>query len=56
MAISAGDAERSERQRHWVLSLANDQGFEYVTEVLNSMIEYSVSGKNKANRGVTFKG
>jgi|TARA_R110000824_G_scaffold205274_6_gene390083 hypothetical protein len=39
MAISAGDAERSERQRHWVLSLANDQGFEYVTEVLNSMIE-----------------
>jgi len=39
MAINAGEAERAERQRNWVLSLANDKGFEYVTEVLNELIE-----------------
>jgi len=39
MAINAGEAERADRQRNWVLALASDQGFEYVTEVLNELIE-----------------
>ena len=38
MAVTAGEAERADHQRAHVLGLAEDKGFECVTEVLNSMI------------------
>ena len=46
MAVTAGDAERADYQRAHVLGLAEDKGFECVTEVLNSMIE-----RERASRG-----
>ena len=39
MAIDAGEAERADYQRAHVLGLAENKGFECITEVLNSMIE-----------------
>jgi hypothetical protein len=39
MAINAGEAERAEHQRAHVLGLAENKGFECITDVLNELIE-----------------
>jgi|TARA_R100001163_G_scaffold65295_1_gene61991 DNA repair protein RadC len=39
MATDAGDAERADYQRAHVLGLAENKGYECVTNVLNTMIE-----------------
>ena len=39
MPVNAGDAERADYQRAHVLGLAENKGYECVTNVLNTMIE-----------------
>lgn len=39
MAVTAGEAEKADRQRAHVLGLADSKGFEFITDVLNTMIE-----------------
>lgn len=38
MAVTAGEAERADSKRAHVLGLADNKGFEYITEVLDTMI------------------
>lgn len=39
MAVTAGEAEKADHQRAHVLGLADNKGFEFVTDVLETMIE-----------------
>jgi len=39
MPVNAGDAERADYERAHVLGLAENKGFECITNVLNTMIE-----------------
>lgn len=39
MAVTAGEAEKADHQRAHVLGLADNKGFEFITEVLETMIE-----------------
>jgi len=39
MAVTAGEAEKADHQRAHVLGLADNKGFEFITDVLETMIE-----------------